>query len=48
MTIVLNDSFVMILGLLVIFVLYDSYINHKLNRIFEDFLEVFGTIDKGD
>jgi hypothetical protein len=38
----------MILGLLVIFVLYDWNIDHKLNHIFENFLLVFGTIDKGN
>jgi hypothetical protein len=34
---VLNDLFVMTLGLLIIFVLYDWNTSYKLNHIFEDF-----------
>jgi len=37
MTIVINDSFVMTLGPLIIFVLYDYISSYKFNHIFEDF-----------
>jgi len=45
MIIVLNDLFVMTLGLLIIFVFYDWNTNYKLSHMFEKFLLMKRTIN---